>query len=281
MMVSMADLVTPFRIAVPQADLDDLNARLKNTRWPDSETVEDWSQGMPLAYTQELCRYWATDYDWRASEERLNSFDQFRTDINGLGIHFIHVRSPHPDAMPLVITHGWPGSIVEFHKVIGPLVDPVAHGGDANDAFHVVCPSLPGYGFSDKPKEPGWNISRIAKTWDQLMVRLGYDRYFAQGGDWGAMVTSSLGVNHSDHVAGLHLNMPLAVPDLSQPLTDAEQASMDGFANYERWEAGYSKQQSTRPQTVGYGLADSPAGQAAWVVEKLSLIHISEPTRPY
>jgi len=268
MMVSMADLVTPFRIAVPQADLDDLNARLKNTRWPDSETVEDWSQGMPLAYTQELCRYWATDYDWRASEERLNSFDQFRTDINGLGIHFIHVRSPHPDAMPLVITHGWPGSIVEFHKVIGPLVDPVAHGGDANDAFHVVCPSLPGYGFSDKPKEPGWNISRIAKTWDQLMVRLGYDRYFAQGGDWGAMVTSSLGVNHSDHVAGLHLNMPLAVPDLSQPLTDAEQASMDGFANYERWEAGYSKQQSTRPQTVGYGLADSPAGQAAWVVEK-------------
>ncbi|MEI7592341.1 MAG: epoxide hydrolase family protein [Actinomycetes bacterium] len=264
----MADLVTPFRIAVPQADLDDLNARLKNTRWPDSETVEDWSQGMPLAYTQELCRYWATDYDWRASEERLNSFDQFRTDINGLGIHFIHVRSPHPDAMPLVITHGWPGSIVEFHKVIGPLVDPVAHGGDANDAFHVVCPSLPGYGFSDKPKEPGWNISRIAKTWDQLMVRLGYDRYFAQGGDWGAMVTSSLGVNHSDHVAGLHLNMPLAVPDLSQPLTDAEQASMDGFANYERWEAGYSKQQSTRPQTVGYGLADSPAGQAAWVVEK-------------
>ena len=268
MMVSMADLVTPFRIAVPQADLDDLNARLKNTRWPDSETVEDWSQGMPLAYTQELCRYWATDYDWRASEERLNRFDQFRTDINGLGIHFIHVRSPHPDAMPLVITHGWPGSIVEFHKVIGPLVDPVAHGGDANDAFHVVCPSLPGYGFSDKPKETGWNISRIAKTWDQLMVRLGYDRYFAQGGDWGAMVTSSLGVNHSDHVAGLHLNMPLAVPDLSQPLTDAEQASMDGFANYERWEAGYSKQQSTRPQTVGYGLADSPAGQAAWVVEK-------------
>ena len=268
MMVSMADLVTPFRIAVPQADLDDLNARLKNTRWPDSETVEDWSQGMPLAYTQELCRYWATDYDWRASEERLNSFDQFRTDINGLGIHFIHVRSPHPDAMPLVITHGWPGSIVEFHKVIGPLVDPVAHGGDANDAFHVVCPSLPGYGFSDKPKEPGWNISRIAKTWDQLMVRLGYDRYFAQGGDWGAMVTSSLGVNHSDHVAGLHLNMPLAVPDLSQPLTDAEQASMDGFANYERCEAGYSKQQSTRPQTVGYVLADSAAGQAAWVVEK-------------
>ncbi len=268
MMVSMADLVTPFRIAVPQADLDDLNARLKNTRWPDSETVEDWSQGMPLAYTQELCRYWATDYDWRASEERLNRFDQFRTDINGLGIHFIHVRSPHPGAMPLVITHGWPGSIVEFHKVIGPLVDPVAHGGDANDAFHVVCPSLPGYGFSDKPKETGWNISRIAKTWDQLMVRLGYDRYFAQGGDWGAMVTSSLGVNHSDHVAGLHLNMPLAVPDLSQPLTDAEQASMDGFANYERWEAGYSKQQSTRPQTVGYGLADSPAGQAAWVVEK-------------
>jgi len=268
MMVAMTDAVTPFRIDIPQADLDDLVARLAHTRWPEPETVTDWSQGMPLAYTQELCRYWADEYDWRATEARLNQFPQFRTEIDGLGIHLIHVRSPHPEAMPLIISHGWPGSIVEFHKVIGPLVDPVAHGGDAADAFHVVCPSLPGYGFSDKPSAPGWTVDRIADAWDELMVRLGYPRYFAQGGDWGAMVTSSLGANHGDHVAGIHLNMPLAVPDLSQPLTDAEQASLDGFTHYETAESGYSKEQSTRPQTVGYGLVDSPAGQAAWVVEK-------------
>jgi pimeloyl-ACP methyl ester carboxylesterase len=268
MMVAMSDDVTPFRIDIPQGDLDDLVERLGRTRWPEPETVDDWSQGMPLTYAQELCRYWADGYDWRATEERLNRHPQFRTEIDGLGIHFIHVRSPHPGAEPLVITHGWPGSVVEFDKVIGPLVDPVAHGGDAADAFHVVCPSLPGYGFSDKPTSTGWSIPRIAAAWDVLMTRLGYDRYFAQGGDWGAMVTSGLGINHADHVAGIHLNMPLAVPDLSQPLTDAEQESLAGFTAYEKLEAGYSKEQSTRPQTVGYGLVDSPAGQAAWIVEK-------------
>ena len=264
----MSDAVTPFRIEIPQADLDDLVDRLSRTRWPEAEPVDDWSQGMPLGYLRELCGYWADGYDWRAREALLNTFPQYRTEIDGLGIHFVHARSPHPDAMPLVITHGWPGSIVEFQKVIGPLTDPTAHGGDAVDAFHVICPSLPGYGFSDKPTAPGWNVPRIADAWAALMARLGYDRYGAQGGDWGAMVTSSLGWRDAAHLAGIHLNMPLAVPDLAEPLTDAEQAAMDGFTHYQQWESGYSKEQSTRPQTVGYGLVDSPVGQAAWIVEK-------------
>jgi pimeloyl-ACP methyl ester carboxylesterase len=265
---SMPDDVTAFRIAIPQTDLDDLADRLARTRWPEAEPVDDWSQGIPLAYLRDLCAYWADGYDWRAREERLNAFPQYRTEIDGLGIHFIHARSPHPDAMPLVMTHGWPGSIVEFQKVIGPLTDPTAHGGEAADAFHVVCPSLPGYGFSDKPTTTGWTAHHIADAWAQLMARLGYERYGAQGGDWGAMVTSSLGWRHPDQLAGIHLNMPLAIPDLSEPLTEAEQAAMDGFTHYQRWEAGYSKQQSTRPQTLGYGLVDSPTGQAAWIVEK-------------
>ena len=264
----MSDAVIPFRIEIPQADLDDLVDRLSRTRWPEAEPVDDWSQRMPLGYLRELCGYWADGYDWRAREALLNTFPQYRTEIDGLGIHFVHARSPHPDAMPLVITHGWPGSIVEFQKVIGPLTDPTAHGGDAADAFHVICPSLPGYGFSDKPTAPGWNVPRIADAWAALMARLGYDRYGAQGGDWGAMVTSSLGWRDAAHLAGIHLNMPLAVPDLAEPLTDAEQAAMDGFTHYQQWESGYSKEQSTRPQTVGYGLVDSPVGQAAWIVEK-------------
>ena len=264
----MSDAVIPFRIEIPQADLDDLVDRLSRTRWPEAEPVDDWSQGMPLGYLRELCGYWADGYDWRAREALLNTFPQYRTEIDGLGIHFVHARSPHPDAMPLVITHGWPGSIVEFQKVIGPLTDPTAHGGDAADAFHVICPSLPGYGFSDKPTAPGWNVPRIADAWAALMARLGYDRYGAQGGDWGAMVTSAIGWRDAAHLAGIHLNMPLAVPDLAEPLTDAEQAAMDGFTHYQQWESGYSKEQSTRPQTVGYGLVDSPVGQAAWIVEK-------------
>jgi len=260
--------VTPFRIDIDQRQLDDLSDRLRRTRWADPETVDDWSQGMPLAYLQEVCAHWADGYDWRATEGRLNRFPQFRTTIDGLGIHFIHARSPHPDALPLVITHGWPGSIVEFHKIIDPLVDPTAHGGDAADAFHVVCPSLPGYGFSDRPAETGWTTHRIARAWAELMARLGYARYAAQGGDWGAMVTASLGWNDAEHLAGIHLNMPIAVPDLSQPLTEAEQAAMDAYAEHSRWGTGYSKQQSTRPQTLGYGLVDSPAAQAAWIIEK-------------
>jgi len=261
--------VTPFRIDIPEADLDDLRQRLARTRWPERETVDDWSQGIPLAYTQELCEYWANKYDWRATEARLNQFPQFRTTIDDLGIHFIHVRSPHEDAFPLVITHGWPGSIVEFHKVIAPLTDPTAHGGDAADAFHVVCPSLPGYGFSDKPTVTGWGTDHIGAAWAQLMARLGYSRYGAQGGDWGAAVTTEIGRQDVDHAAGIHLNMPIAIPDPSLgEFTEKEQASLASMQHYNDWDSGYSKQQSTRPQTVGYGLVDSPAGQAAWIVEK-------------
>lgn len=266
----MASDITPFQIHATDEELEDLRSRLRATRWPNAEVVQDWSQGIPLAYTQEVCRYWAEEYDWRAREAHLNSFPQFRTEIDGLGIHFIHVRSPHENALPLVITHGWPGSIVEFHKVIAPLADPTAHGGDAKDAFHVVCPSLPGYGFSDKPTEVGWGVDKIAQTWGKLMARLGYDRYVAQGGDWGSMVTTQIAVHDPEHCAGIHLNMPVVGPDPEtlNDMTDREKAALEGMEHYNKWDSGYSKQQSTRPQTLGYGLADSPSGQAAWILEK-------------
>ncbi len=266
----MSTAIQPFRIAASDAVLDDLKRRLRSTRWPERETVDDWSQGIPLAYVQDVCAYWSEKYDWRAREARLNRFAQFRTEIEGLGIHFVHVRSPHADALPLVITHGWPGSIVEFQKVIEPLTNPTAHGGEARDAFHVVCPSLPGYGFSDKPGRAGWKVERIADAWAQLMGRLGYARYVAQGGDWGAMVTTRIGVQDEAHCAAIHLNMPIAPPDpatLSE-LTEREKSALAGMQHYQEWDSGYSKQQSTRPQTVGYGLVDSPAGQAAWILEK-------------
>jgi pimeloyl-ACP methyl ester carboxylesterase len=266
----MSDRIEPFRIQATDAQLDDLRRRLRATRWPERECVDDWSQGIPLAYTQELCSYWAEKYDWRAREAKLNRFAQFKTEIDGLGIHFIHVRSKHPEARPIVITHGWPGSVVEFHKVIEPLADPTAFGGDARDAFHVVCPSLPGYGFSDKPKQKGWNVQKIAAAWSKLMLRLGYDRYFAQGGDWGAIVTTAIGVQDRTHCAGIHLNMPIAGPDPAtmNDLTPREQSALASMKHYGDWDSGYSKQQSTRPQTLGYGLLDSPAAQCAWVVEK-------------
>jgi epoxide hydrolase len=266
----MSHDITPFRIDIPEADLDDLRQRLRRTRWPERETVDDWSQGTPLAYTRALCEYWLEQYDWRASEARLNRFPQFRTEIDGLDVHFIHVRSPDEGAIPLIMTHGWPGSVVEFHKVIEPLADPVAFGGAADDAFHVVCPSLPGYGFSGKPARPGWGTRRIAGAWDQLMGRLGYARYGAQGGDWGAQVTTGLGMQHPDHVVGIHLNMAVALPDPATmgDLTEREQAAMASLDYYGKWDSGYSKQQSTRPQSVGYGLVDSPAGLCAWIVEK-------------
>jgi pimeloyl-ACP methyl ester carboxylesterase len=232
--------------------------------------VDDWSQGVPLAYVQDLCRYWARHYDWRATEARLNGLGQFRTGIDGLGIHLLHVRSPHADALPLVLTHGWPGSVVEFLKVIGPLTDPPAHGGDAADAFHVVCPSLPGYGFSDKPAGPGWKVERIADAWAQLMPRLGYARYGAQGGDWGTSITTSLGQRHPEALVGIHVIPPLVAPDpaTSDNLTPAEQAALADLDDAKRWESGYAEQQATRPQTVGYGLVDSPAALCAWIVEK-------------
>jgi epoxide hydrolase len=266
----MSPDITPYRIDIPDADLDDLRQRLRLTRWPEAETVPDWSQGIPLAYTRALCDYWLNDYDWRRCEASLNGFAQFRTELDGLDVHFLHVRSPQEDATPLVMTHGWPGSIVEFRKVIGPLTDPVAHGGDAADAFHVVCPSLPGYGFSGKPSQAGWSITRTADAWDQLMTRLGYPRYGAQGGDWGAQVTTGLGIRHAANLIGIHLNMPIVLPDpdTTNDLTEQEQGGLAAMKYYLDWDSGYSKQQSTRPQTIGYGLVDSPAGLCAWIVEK-------------
>ncbi|BBZ04392.1 epoxide hydrolase [Mycolicibacterium chitae] len=261
--------IRPFRIAVDDAELVDLRERLARTRWPEAECVEDWSQGIPLSYTRELARYWEHDYDWRVREAALNEVDQFHTEIDGLDIHFLHQRSPHDGALPLVLTHGWPGSVVEFHKVIGPLTDPTAHGGRAEDAFHVVCPSLPGYGFSGKPSHAGWGVARIAAAWETLMQRLGYNRYGAQGGDWGAAVTSEIGRNHGGCI-GIHLNMPLGRPPKEPPgqWSEAEQHAMAAAAEHRRWGTGYAQQQSTRPQTLGYGLADSPVGQLAWIVEK-------------
>jgi pimeloyl-ACP methyl ester carboxylesterase len=266
----MSAEIIPFQIQVSDDQLEDLKRRLAATRWPDEEPVSDWSQGIPRAYLQEVVEYWREKYDWRAREAHLNSFAQFKTEVAGLGIHFIHVRSPQEDALPLVMTHGWPGSIVEFHKVIGPLTDPVAHGGRAEDAFHVVCPSLPGYGFSDKPTTTGWGVSKIADTWGALMRKLGYDRYVAQGGDWGAMVTTCIGAQDSEHCIGIHLNMPIAppTPESLDNLTEAEQSALASINDYGENGSGYSKQQSTRPQTVGYALVDSPAGQAGWILEK-------------
>ncbi|HET6810883.1 MAG TPA: epoxide hydrolase [Acidimicrobiales bacterium] len=267
--------IAPFTIAVAESELADLRGRLGRTRWPDRETVDDWSQGIPLDYVKDLCSYWAQRYDWRRCETALNGWGGHRTQVDGggeesLGIHFLHVRSPHADAVPLVLTHGWPGSVVEFSKVIGPLSDPPSHGGRPEDAFHVVCPSLPGYGFSDKPARTGWGVQRVARAWAQLMAALGYDRYGAQGGDWGAMVTTSIAQQDPDHCIGIHVNMAICPPgpdDLAE-LTEREQSALDAMGHYDRWDSGYSKQQSTRPQSLGYGLADSPAGQAAWIVEK-------------
>jgi epoxide hydrolase len=265
------DEVTPFRIQVPQDALGDLRERLGRTRWPEAETVDDWSQGVPLSYLRELCRHWAEDYDWRATERRLNLLPQFRTEVDGLGIHFLHVRSPHPDAFPVVLTHGWPGSVVEFLKVVGPLTDPTAHGGDAADAFHLVIPSLPGYGFSDRPTQPGWGVERIAAAWARLMARLGHRRYGAQGGDWGTSVSTSIARQDPEHVAGIHLTPPLAPPDPAtlDDLTDRERAALASLEHAAEWESGYSQEHATRPQTIGYALVDSPAALCAWIVEKL------------
>ena len=266
----MCDAVTEFRIDVSEAELCDLRERLRRVRWPERETVGNWSQGVPLAYLQELCAYWAEGYDWRATEARLNSLPQCRTVIDGLGIHFIHIRSPHADALPLVITHGWPGSIIEFLKAIGPLTDPTAHGADAADAFHVVCPSLPGYGFSDKPARPGWGVDRIAAAWTVLMRRLGYERYGAQGSDWGTSVSASIAQQAPGHVAGIHLTPPLAPPDPAtlDDLTERERAALASLEHSAEWDSGYSQEHATRPQTIGYALVDSPAALCAWIIEK-------------
>ncbi len=266
----MNDAITPFKVDIPQAALDDLKTRIANTRWPEKEAVNDWSQGMPLAYTQELAKYWGEEYDWRRWESTLNAWDQFTTAIDDIDIHFLHIRSPHEEALPMVITHGWPGSIVEFHKVIGPLTDPTAHGGSAEDAFHLVVPSIPGYGFSSKPTHAGTGAEQVGRMWGELMARLGYDRYIAQGGDWGALITQCMGQTETEHCAAIHINMPICPPDEEgmQDMTEFELAALTSMGDYNEWDSGYSKQQSTRPQTLAYGLADSAIGQMAWIVEK-------------
>lgn len=250
----------PFTIDIPQAQLDDLQARLALTRFPEKEIVEDWDQGVPLAYVQELATYWRESYDWRRCEATLNALPNYLIEIDGLDIHFIHVRSENPDARPIIMTHGWPGSVLEFVDVIGPL----------SEDYHLVIPSLPGYAFSGKPTEPGWDIPHIARAWDQLMKALGYDRYFAQGGDWGSAVTCMIGEQALGGVAGIHINMIPGRPDPAtmSHLSDLEKAIIGRFQWYQEKDSGYSTQQRTRPQTLGYGLADSPVGQMAWIVEK-------------
>ena len=262
--------IKPYKIKISNEDLEDLKGRLSSTRWPEKETVEDWSQGVPLSYIKEVHDYWINEYDWRSREEYYNSFPQFITDIEGIDIHFIHIKSKHEEAQPLIMSHGWPGSIVEFHKVINSLVDPLSYGGKAEDAFHLVCPTLPGYGFSGKPTQRGTGVERIAELWDLLMNKIGYSEYFAQGGDWGSAITIAIGKQNRGSCKGLHVNMPFAPPTkeaLENP-SERDKMAFEGLNYYQEWGSGYSKQQSTRPQTLGYGLADSPIGQASWIIEK-------------
>ncbi len=263
----MSDAVQPFTLAIAQSELDELHARLAHTRWPDAETVADTSQGPQLTKLRALVTRWQNGYDWRRCESLLNAFGQYRTEIDGLDIHFLHVRSPEPDAIPLLLTHGWPGSVLEFRNVIGPLTDPVAHGGKASDAFHLIIPSLPGFGFSGKPTATGWNVGRIAQAWTTLMARLGYSRWAAQGGDWGAAVTTTLGYMAPPGLLGIHLNMVMFQPTGQEraDATPAEQAMLAAAQRYDQQLSGYFKLQSSRPQSVGFALADSPVGLAAWI----------------
>jgi pimeloyl-ACP methyl ester carboxylesterase len=268
--------IRPFRIDIPQADLDDLHDRLGRVRWPDELSAVGWSRGVPLDYLKDLTEYWRTTYDWRTWEAKLNTYPQFTTTIDGQNIHFLHVRSPEPDATPLILTHGWPGSIVEFLDVIGPLIDPRAHGGDPSDAFHLVMPALPGHGFSGPTHDAGWTTARTAQAWAELMARLGYTRYGAQGGDWGAFVTPELGRFDSEHVIGVHVNAatvgfipfgPVGDDELAT-FSDLEKVRLGRLGNFMVEMNGYFQIQATRPQTLAYGLTDSPVGLLAWIVEK-------------
>ena len=263
----------PFKVNIPEEAVTDLKERLSRTRYPDELNDENWSYGTSMAYLKELCAYWATEYDWRATEATLNAFPQFRTDIDGLKLHFIHAPSKHENARPIIITHGWPGSVLEFMDLIPRLTDPEAHGGDAQDAFHVVCPSLPGYGFSEAAKSPGMTPTTIAQLQIQLMQRLGYSDYIAQGGDWGSMVSREMALADDKNCAGLHLNMLVAMPpegddNAMDGLSPEEARRMKDSEQFTKEGMGYYQIQSTKPQTVGYGLTDSPAAQAAWIVEK-------------
>jgi pimeloyl-ACP methyl ester carboxylesterase len=267
----------PFKVHVPDTALADLRRRIAETRWPDKETVTDQSQGVPLEKLQPLVRYWGTDYDWRKIEARLNAMPQFVTTIDDVDIHFIHVRSKHPGALPVIISHGWPGSVIEQLKVIDPLTNPTAHGGRAEDAFDVVVPSLPGYGFSGRPTGTGWDPDRIAQVWAQLMKRLGYSRYVAQGGDWGSPISSAMARHKAPGLVGIHINLPATVPPevaavlggvaIPPGLSDKERAVLDALrANAKKGNAAYFTVLTARPQTVGYGATDSPAGLAAWIL---------------
>jgi pimeloyl-ACP methyl ester carboxylesterase len=266
----MTDAVQPFHIQIPDNDLTDLRDRVTRTRWPEAEPVDDWSQGVPLDYLTDLCRYWSSTYDWRATEKRLNSLPQIRTTIDRLDIHALHVRSPHPHATPLILTHGWPGSFLEFEATIGPLTDPTAHGGHAADAVHLVLPSLPGYGFSARPAEPGWDIHRAARAWTELMTRLGYDQFVAGGSDWGTSVSTSIALQQPHRLLGLHLIPPLVPPDRdASDLSEQERQALAELDERDRTGSAYSALHRTRPQTLGYSLLDSPAGLCAWIVEKI------------
>jgi pimeloyl-ACP methyl ester carboxylesterase len=272
------DAIRPFRVNVPEADLADLRRRVLATRWPDQETVADGSQGVQLAKLKELIEHWGSGYDWRKTEAKLNALPQFMTRIDGLDIHFIHVRSRHPNALPVIITHGWPGSVIEQLKVIGPLSDPTAHAGKAEDAFDVVIPSMPGYGFSGKPTGTGWDPDRIARAWAELMKRLGYSRYVAQGGDWGSPVSNAMARQAPAGLLGIHVNLPATVPSeiaavlaVGGPapagLSEKERAAFDALDTFFKKYRAYAVMMATRPQTIGYALTDSPAGLAAWIYD--------------
>jgi pimeloyl-ACP methyl ester carboxylesterase len=266
--VKHTDLVRPFALSIDEETLIDLRRRLAMTRWPEASPVAGWQQGVPLTNMQRLCDHWANRYDWRRCETMLNGFGQFRTVIDGVGIHFLHKRSPQGSALPLLLTHGWPGSVIEFSKVIDALADPLRHGGDAIDAFDVIVPSLPGYGFSDNPPSIDWSHKKIATAWITLMRRLGYSRFVAQGGDWGAAVTTEIAIQAPPELAAIHLNMASASPEPNEELSASEKQSLADLMRQAQSGRGYSEQHRTKPQTLGYGLADSPAGQAAWIYDK-------------
>jgi pimeloyl-ACP methyl ester carboxylesterase len=274
-----------FQIEIPQEQIDDLRRRIAATRWPTKELVEDRSQGVQLATLRELARFWTTEYDWRRCEARLNALPQFTTEIDGADIHFIHVRSRHENALPLIMTHGWPGSVVEFLETVGPLTDPTSHGGTPEDAFHLVLPSLPGYGFSGKPAELGWNAGRVARAWAELMHRLGYTRYVAQGGDVGAAVTDAMGRQAPEGLLGIHMNLLVTVLGGPQPVeSEQERAATDQLATFRESGFGYFLEMATRPQTIGYALLDSPVALAAWLLDhdtdsyyKISRAFVGEP----